>query len=434
MRYYNLKNPSFTVDFEQAVLMGQAPDKGLFFPVRIEQLSPSFWANWKNLSKEEIAFEVIGPFAGDSIEKRALRTIAEETVSFDFPLVQVEENIFTLELFHGPTLAFKDVGARFMSRCLQYFVRNTQRKVTILVATSGDTGGAVADAFHNVAGVDVIILYPSKKVSSLQELQLTTYGDNISALEIEGTFDDCQSMVKQAFADKDLRQRYNFSSANSINIARWLSQQFYYFYALQQWPDQVPPVISVPSGNFGNICAGLVASKSGLPVDSFIAACNENDVFTSYLKDHHYSKRAAVRTISNAMDVGNPSNFERVLEIFGRDFHKLKEKVFSYSFTSGQTGDAIRKVFAEDHYTMDPHGAVGYLALKEHLSYFTEKRGIFLETAHPVKFRDIVEPLIENVIALPESINQLSTKARSSQKLGADYNSLKEILLSQQTH
>lgn len=428
MKYYNLNNPSFKVDFKQAVLMGQAPDKGLFFPVEIPRLSPSFSKGWKNLSKEEIAYGVIHPFVGDNIDELSLRKIVAETVYFDFPLIQVEENIFTLELFHGPTLAFKDVGARFMSRCLQYFARDSKQKITILVATSGDTGGAVADAFHNVQGVDVIILFPSKKVSKLQELQLTTYGDNIRALEIEGAFDDCQAMVKQAFADTDLRKKYNFSSANSINIARWLSQQFYYFYALQQWAGSGQPVISVPSGNFGNICAGLVAMKSGLQIDSFIAACNENDVFTNYLKTEHYSEKKAVSTISNAMDVGNPSNFSRVLEVFDRDYLRLKEKVYSYSFTSEQTASAIEKVFKTDGYVLDPHGAVGYLALKKHLSSNPAKQGIFLETAHPAKFSDIVEPLLRTKIPMPENIGQLSAKTKSSQKLKADYKCLKELL------
>lgn len=428
MKYYNLNNPSFTVDFKQAVLMGQAPDKGLFFPIEIPRLSLSFSKSWKNLSKEEIAYSVIHPFVGDNIDEISLRKIVAETVYFDFPLIQVEENIFTLELFHGPTLAFKDVGARFMSRCLQYFARDSKQKITILVATSGDTGGAVADAFHNVQGVDVIILFPSKKVSKLQELQLTTYGDNIRALEIEGAFDDCQAMVKQAFADTDLRKKYNFSSANSINIARWLSQQFYYFYALQQWTGSGQPVISVPSGNFGNICAGLVAMKSGLQIDSFIAACNENDVFTNYLKTEHYSEKKAVSTISNAMDVGNPSNFSRVLEVFDRDYLRLKEKVYSYSFTSEQTASAIERVFKTDGYVLDPHGAVGYLALKKHLSSNPAKQGIFLETAHPAKFSDIVEPLLKTKIPMPENIGQLSAKTKSSQKLKADYRCLKELL------
>lgn len=429
MKYYSLNNPSYIVDFREAVLMGQAPDKGLFFPVSIPELTQPFLSNWKNLSKEEIAFEVIRNFTGDSIDKNELFKIVSETVAFDFPLVRIGESIFTLELFHGPTAAFKDVGARFMSRCLRYFVRNNNKKITILVATSGDTGGAVADAFFDVEGIDVIILFPSKKVSKLQELQLTTYGKNIKALEIEGTFDDCQAMVKQAFADKDLQEAYRFSSANSINIARWLSQQFYYFYAVQQWPLASAPVISVPSGNFGNICAGLIAMRSGLPVDSFIAACNENDAFTQYIHSGNFMERKAIPTISNAMDVGNPSNFKRVLQVFDKDYQMLKEKVHSYSFTSGQTREAIKDVFESRNYLLDPHGAVGYLALKQYLKENPYKEGIFLETAHPAKFSDIVQPIAGEKLKLPDNAKQLNGKEQSSVKLAADYDVLKRNLL-----
>ncbi len=429
MNYYNLNNPSYAVNFREAVLMGQAPDKGLFFPALIPKLSPEFSEKWKNYSKGEIAYEVIKPYVGKSIDEGELRKIVDETVSFNFPLIKLEENIFTLELFHGPTLAFKDVGARFMSRCLRHFAKATDQKITILVATSGDTGGAVADAFFQVEGVDVIILFPSKKVSKLQELQLTTYGKNITALEVTGTFDDCQAMVKQAFADNELKQQYNFSSANSINIARWLSQQFYYFYALQQWPLSAPPVISVPSGNFGNICAGLVAFKSGLPVESFIAACNENDVFTTYLKTGDYHERKSVRTISNAMDVGNPSNFKRVLEVFDRDYLRLKDKVYSYSFTSSQTKEAIKKVYQSDQYLLDPHGAVGYLALQKHISLHPNSAGIVMETAHPSKFSDVIEPLIGEKIEIPQSVKSLFAREQESIKISPDFTALKNFLL-----
>lgn len=429
MKYYNLNDSSFSVDFKDAVCMGQAPQKGLFFPERIPQLSTEFLNNWKNFSKEEIAFKVIKPFVGNSIGSEELFKIVSETVNFDFPLKKIENNIYTLELFHGPTQAFKDVGARFMSRCLRNFVKGTNQKITVLVATSGDTGGAVADAFFDVEGVEVIILFPSKKVSKLQELQLTTHGKNIKAFEIEGTFDDCQAMVKQAFSDKDLNNKFKFSSANSINIARWLSQQFYYFYALQQWPLEQLPVISVPSGNFGNICAGLMAFKSGLLVDSFIAACNENDVFTDYLQSGEFHEKTAIPTISNAMDVGNPSNFKRVLEVFDSDFNGLKKYVHSYSFSSQETKDAIENVFNNSGYIMDPHGAVGYLALKTYLSAYPQKAGIFLETAHPSKFMDIVKPIAGEKVNIPDSAKHLFDKKQESILLPADYNTFKKTLL-----
>lgn len=428
MKYYSLNGTTQTVNFKEAVILGQAADKGLFFPNEIPQLSDDFRQNWKSFSKERIAYEVIKPYVGDSIQADQLLQIVSETIAFDFPLVQISENIYTLELFHGPTSAFKDVGARFMSRCLQQFSKDSGKKTTVLVATSGDTGGAVADAFHGVTGVEVVILFPSKKVSKLQELQLTTYGDNITALEIEGTFDDCQAMVKQAFADKDLMESYHFSSANSINVARWLSQQFYYFYAIQQWPHPEPPVISVPSGNFGNICAGLMAARSGLHTGGFIAACNENDVFTEFIESGEYRPRASVVTVSNAMDVGNPSNFARVLQVFENDTDWLKKTLSSYSYTSEETTDAIAQVYRESGYLMDPHGAVGYLALDEHLTR-NPGRGIFLETAHPAKFADIVEPIAGHAVAMPETSKKLFDKKSVSTILPADYTAFKQFML-----
>ncbi|HVZ96853.1 MAG TPA: threonine synthase, partial [Chitinophagaceae bacterium] len=306
MLYFSTNNHSPKADFKEAAIRGQAPDKGLYFPEQIPVMEKDFITNLNAYTKEEIAFKVIAPFVGDTIPDAELRRIVAETVNFEFPLVQLDNNIFSLELFHGPTLAFKDVGARFMSRCLGCFVKNNDRKVTVLVATSGDTGGAVANGFYNVDGVDVVILYPSGKVSSVQELQLTTLGNNVTALEVEGTFDDCQQMVKQAFADEMLNKNMFLTSANSINVARWLPQQFYYFFALRQWQDKGhPPVISVPSGNFGNICAGLLAFRTGLPVSHFVAACNSNNVVTEYLHSGNYEPRKAIPTISNAMDVGN---------------------------------------------------------------------------------------------------------------------------------
>ena len=306
------------------------------------------------------------------IPKNELERIISETINFEFPLVKLDENIFSLELFHGPTLAFKDVGARFMSRCLGYFVKNNpdsyRDKITVLVATSGDTGGAVANGFYDVDGVDVVILYPSGKVSRVQELQLTTLGKNITALEIDGTFDDCQKLVKQAFADEALNKKLFLTSANSINVARWLPQQFYYFFAYSQWDDKNnPPVISVPSGNFGNICAGLLAHRSGLPVKHFIAACNANDVVTEYLETGNYAPKKSVATLSNAMDVGNPSNFVRILQLFDQEFQSLKNVMSSYSFSDEETTCILKEVYLNTKYLLDPHGAVGYGALKKYV-------------------------------------------------------------------
>jgi threonine synthase len=342
--------------------------------------------------------------------------------------VPVEEGIYSLELFHGPTLAFKDVGARFMSRCLSYFIQSSDKKITVLVATSGDTGSAVANGFYNVEGVDVVLLYPSGKVSNVQELQLTTYGGNITAIEIDGSFDDCQRLVKQAFADEQLRKRLLLTSANSINVARWLPQQFYYFFACRQWPHKdVAPVISVPSGNFGNICAGMLAACSGLPVQHFIAVCNENDVVSAYLKDGIYSPKPSVQTISNAMDVGNPSNFVRIIELYEHDLKKLKSKLSSYTISDEETKTAIRDVYKKTGYLLDPHGAVGYCGLKRNSIAHPDQQGFFLETAHPVKFSNVVEPVINEQVKVPPSISNLYFKEKKVFKMNNDYNLFKEF-------
>ncbi len=431
MLYHSTNNTSPKVNFKEATIKGLAPDKGLYFPEPIPVPDKNFIENISDYSKEEIAYKVIKPYIGDAIPDDELKRIVSETINFNFPLVQVEENIFSLELFHGPTFAFKDVGARFMSRCLGYFVKDNNKKITVLVATSGDTGGAVANGFYNVDGVDVVILYPSKKVSNVQELQLTTLGKNITALEVDGTFDDCQQLVKQAFADEELNEKLFLTSANSINIARWLPQQFYYFFAYQQWSDKDnPPVISVPSGNFGNICAGLLAHRSGLPVSHFIAACNANDVVTQYLETADYISKKPVSTISNAMDVGNPSNFVRILELFDQQFHSLKNGLSSYTISDEETKTILKEVYDNKKYLLDPHGAVGYLALKKYLQQHPESKGIFLETAHPVKFYDVVEPIIKEKVALPSAINNLLQLKKQSIKTNAEYEELKEFLLS----
>ncbi|MFN8252917.1 MAG: threonine synthase [Ferruginibacter sp.] len=413
MQFYSLNKKSPDVNFKDATINGQAPDKGLYFPHDIPQVSKELLDNIESISNEEIAFEVIKPYVGDTIGESDLRRIAEETVNFPLPLVNVHENISSLELYHGPTLAFKDVGARFMSRCLGYFVTHStslragDKKVTVLVATSGDTGGAVASGFYNVDGVEVVILYPSGKVSSVQEKQLTTLGNNITALEVEGNFDDCQQMVKAAFLDAELSKKYFLTSANSINVARWLPQQFYYFFAYKQWKDKGnPPVICVPSGNFGNICAGLLAHASGLPVKHFIAATNANDVVPVFFESGHYEPRKAVATISNAMDVGDPSNFVRIMQLFQQEVTALKHKVSSVSITDETTRQTLLEVYKKYNYLCDPHGAVAYRALEDYLDAHPGDKGIFLETAHPVKFYDVVEPVINETVAVPPAIQE----------------------------
>jgi threonine synthase len=432
MNYYSLNKQSPAVSFREATIKGQAPDKGLYFPEQIPQVNKNLIRDIENYSNEEIALEVIRPYAGNDIPEDRLLQIVSETVNFPIPLVQISESFFSLELFHGPTLAFKDVGARFMSRCLGYFVGNHDKKLTVLVATSGDTGGAVANGFYDVDGVEVVILYPSGKVSTVQEKQLTTLGRNIHALEIDGTFDDCQQMVKQAFADAELNKHLFLTSANSINVARWLPQQFYYFFAYKQWPDKkYPPVISVPSGNFGNICAGVLAHVSGLPVQHFIAACNANDVVTQFLQHptSNLQPRTAIPTLSNAMDVGNPSNFVRILEIFHHNFPELKKSLSSYSISDDETRAAIKELYRQYHYLPDPHGAVGYLSLQRYLQDNPGRKGIFLETAHPVKFPDAVEEAAGKITDWPPSVDAIINKEKQSHFMPADYNMLKDFLV-----
>ena len=378
---------------------------------------------------EEIAFQVMQPYVGNNIPETELRRILRETLDFPIPLVAVGANTWSLELFHGPTLAFKDVGARFMSRCLGYFLQGESRKVTILVATSGDTGGAVAHGFYNVPGIDVCILYPKGMVSPVQEKQLTALGGNIQALEVAGSFDDCQQLVKQAFADADLQQSHFLSSANSINVARWLPQQLYYFLALRQWPaEKDAPVVAVPSGNFGNICAGILSMQSGLPIKHFIAACNSNKMVADYFQTGQWEPRPAIATLSNAMDVGNPSNFIRILEIMGHQDHVLKESVSADWINDDDTLTGIRKLHHDFHYLADPHGAVAWQALRRYLEQHPGQSGIFLETAHPVKFPDAIRRAIGLEEAVPEQLQGLLAKEKEAIPMEADYNRLKELL------
>ncbi len=428
MQYFSTNRNSPHVSFREATLKGQPDDKGLYFPEKIPKLSAEFLETFRSKMNEQIAFEVIRPYIGDSIPDDKLFEICAETVNFPFPLVQISNNISALELFHGPTLAFKDVGARFMSRCLRYFSAGKSERTIVIVATSGDTGGAVANGFYSVEGVEVIILYPKGKVSKVQELQLTTLGGNVTTLELRGTFDDCQTLAKQALADTELQKKVFLTSANSINIARWLPQQFYYFYAMKEWLGG-PPVISVPSGNFGNICAGLLANASGLPVEKFIAASNANDVIPRFMKGGKMDLRPSVATLSNAMDVGNPSNFVRILELFDKSLQNLKEKLESVSVSDLETYETMRAVYEEYDYILDPHGAVGFYALSQYLTGHREDSGIFLETAHPVKFES-VEKIIGTFGDAPESVKELLGREKKSIEIDTDYEGLKKIILS----
>lgn len=421
MQYFSTNRRSPDAGFRDATLLGQPADKGLFFPESIPQLSADFLASFREMPEQEIAYQVIKPYVENAIDEGSLRTICRETVDFDFPLVRITNTISTLELFHGPTLAFKDVGARFMSRCLRHF--GSDRKTVVLVATSGDTGGAVAAGFHGVEGVEVVILYPKGKVSRVQELQLTTLGGNVTALEVDGVFDDCQALAKQALADSDIQKQVFLTSANSINIARWLPQQFYYFFAVKQWAGE-PPFFSVPSGNFGNICAGLLARASGMPAAGFIAACNANAVVPDFLQTGRYEPKPAIATLSNAMDVGAPSNFVRLIEILGDEIPAIKETLSAVSVSDEETIATMQKIHKETGYVLDPHGAVGYKALHD-----DGKPGIFLETAHPVKF-DSVEEILGTFGDVPPSIEALKGKEKRAISIGVDYDAVRDTILS----
>ena len=428
MNYYSLNKQAPNTSFKNAVIKGLAPDKGLYFPEHIEPLPKAFFNSIDSLSYSEIAFEAIKQFVSPDIPNHILKTIVDETLSFDFPIVKLNNHISTLELFHGPTMAFKDVGARFMARCLGYFNKNNNNKVTVLVATSGDTGGAVANGFLGVEGVNVVILYPSGKVSDIQEKQLTTLGQNITALEVNGTFDDCQAMVKTAFLDKSLTDNMQLTSANSINVARWLPQLFYFMFAYKQLHDKHKDIVfSVPSGNFGNICAGMMAQQLGLPIRHFIASNNANNVVTRYLTTQLYTPKPSVQTISNAMDVGAPSNFIRIQEIYKNRFDVLKNNLFSYSFSDDDTKEAMLEIYKKFNYVADPHGAVGYLGCQAYLKENTNAHCVFLETAHPTKFLDVVETVIKEKQALPEQIQQVIGKEKQAVSI-ATYDDLKRFL------
>ena len=431
MDFYSTNDKNLRVSFEEAVRQGLAPDGGLFMPGKIERLPKAFWKEFSKRNFKEISFEVAAHFLQGALPTDVLEKIIEHTLVFDAPLVRIDENIYSLELFHGPTLAFKDFGARFLAATVGHFAKKRQQEITIIVATSGDTGSAVAHGFFNLPGTKVVVLYPSAKVTESQEKQFTTLGGNVTALEVEGTFDDCQRMVKQSFGDYEIKRKRILTSANSINIARLLPQMFYYFRAFQQLPQNYnhSVAISVPSGNFGNLTAGLMAKKMGLLVDKFVVATNVNDVVPHYLQTGSFNPRASQSTISNAMDVGNPSNFARMLDLYDHSQLTLAKDVVGYSFTDGETVYAIQDVFGRFGYILDPHGAVGYLGLKKYVDSNHASIGIFLETAHPAKFRESVEKSIGSPIKMPEQFLDFMLKEKQSIKIKNDFHELKRFLL-----
>jgi threonine synthase len=428
MRFYSTNNPNLRVSLKEAIFKGLPDDNGLFMPKKIEPLPQDFIKNLKYYSFQEIAFSVAKMFAQGSIPGEDLLRITEEAVSFEAPVVRLDDHTHVLELFHGPSLAFKDFGARFMAQTMSYFNRSNKRDLVILVATSGDTGGAVAAGFYKTPGIRVVILYPSGKVSPLQEKQLTTLGHNVTALEIDGTFDDCQSLVKKAFLDKELTDKIRLSSANSINIARLIPQAFYYFEAWKQLenPDGRPVAFVIPSGNFGNLTAGLFAKRLGLPIQHLVAATNANDVVPEYLAQGNYKPRSSVRTLSNAMDVGNPSNFARMLDLYGSTWNTMKQDILGYAFTDAETREAMRSAKKQFGYILDPHGAVGYLAWKAYQETHPDTLGMILETAHPSKFLEDVESILGEKIAVPERLAALANKPKTAVSLGTDYGGFKK--------
>lgn len=430
MRFYSTNNRDHKVDLREAVTQGLAPDNGLYMPETIPTLPQNFFQRIPDLSFQEIATTVTRNLLEASIPSGELERIVAHTLSFDAPVVKIEDNVYALELFHGPTMAFKDFGARFMSQLLGYFARKQEREIVILVATSGDTGSAVANGFLDVPGTRVVVLYPSGKVSDIQEKQFTTLGSNITALEVAGTFDDCQRLVKTAFLDEDLKRQYFLTSANSINIARLIPQSFYFFYAYGQVAKLGKPVVfCVPSGNFGNLTGGLLAQRMGLPVQHFIAATNRNDVVPEFLRTKVLKPRASTTTISNAMDVGSPSNIVRMLDLFGGDVSVLGQSVTGYSFTDDETRKAMRDVYTASGYVMDPHGAIGYLGLKKYLAEgHPDTTGVFLETAHPAKFKEVVEETLGTDIEIPATLEKFLSRKKRVSEISADFPTFKKFL------
>lgn len=432
MKYYSTNKKVEGVSLEDAVVKGLAEDKGLFMPNSIKALPQTFFDTIETLSFQEIAYTVADAFFGEDVEAEALKKIVYETLNFDTPIVPVADNIYSLELYHGPTLAFKDVGGRFMSRLLGYFIqKQAKTKVNVLVATSGDTGSAVANGFLGVEGIHVYVLYPKGLVSPIQECQFTTLGQNITALEVDGTFDDCQALVKSAFMDAELNAHMKLTSANSINVARFLPQSFYYFYAyaqLKKLNKNKEVVMCVPSGNFGNITAGLFAKRMGLPIKRFIAANNRNDIFLQYLQTGQYNPRPSISTIANAMDVGDPSNFARVLDLYENSHEAIKAEISGVSYDDEQIAVALKTCFEETDYLLDPHGACGYQALKDGLR--ANETGVFLETAHPAKFLETVERIIGQKVDIPQKLQEFMKGEKQSLELSKDFDGFKKYLLS----
>ncbi|OAN64725.1 threonine synthase [Balneola sp. EhC07] len=426
MKFYSTNKKVDPLSFKEAVIHSLPSDRGLYFPEKIPTLDSDFFKELNSYTLSEIGSKILAPFTHEDIPKAKLKNITEEAFNFDVPLKKVENGIYSLELFHGPTYAFKDIGARFLARCLAYFNESHNQEVTILVATSGDTGGAVASGFYDVDGVNVVILYPSGKVSELQEKQLTTLGKNITAVEIDGTFDDCQNMVKQAFLDKELNETLNLSSANSINIARWLPQSIYYFEAFKQLQNRDNLVFSVPSGNYGNLSAGLLAQRMGLSVKHFIAASNQNDVIPRFLTTEQYEPLKTIPTLSNAMDVSDPSNYPRLMELVNGKHAELRSLVKGFSMDDAHTLETIKSCFEQNSYITDPHGAIGYQALKDTMT--ADENGIFLETAHYCKFVSTVEKALEKPLSQPGFVSELMSKPKKSITMSNSFKEFKSFL------
>lgn len=433
MRYYSTNNKSKYVSLHDAVVNGLAEDRGLYMPEKINRLPEEFFKNIDKMSFQEISFEVAKAFFSDDVDEKSLKDIVYDTLSFDCPVKKVCDDIWTLELFHGPTLAFKDVGARFMARLLEYFIRQEAHQiVNVLVATSGDTGSAVANGFLGVDGIHVYVLYPKVKVSKIQECQFTTLGRNITAIEIDGVFDDCQSLVKSAFMDKDLNKHMKLTSANSINVARFLPQAFYYFNAYARMKANGLAenlVMCVPSGNFGNITAGLFAREMGLPIRRFIAANNANNIFYNYLKTGVYEPKPSVQTIANAMDVGDPSNFARIYDLYNGSHDKISSIISGATYTDDEIKAAVKQCYKDNSYILDPHGACGYQALKDNLK--KGETGVFCETAHPAKFKDTIENIIDTEIEIPQRLSDFMKGKKQTVELSNKFDDFKTFLLGQ---
>ena len=445
MKYYSTNGKAPIADLQKAVVKGLAEDRGLYMPERIKQLPKEFFDTIETKSFQEIAYTVADAFFGEDVEAEALKKIVYDTLSFDCPVVKVKDNIYTLELFHGPTLAFKDVGARFMARLLGYFTSNTSMTsksslVNVLVATSGDTGSAVANGFLGVDGIHVYVLYPKGKVSKIQESQFTTLGKNITAVEVDGVFDDCQALVKNAFMDEELNQHMKLTSANSINVARFLPQAFYYFNAYARMKENVKTgkcknvkieedlVMCVPSGNFGNICSALFGHAMGLPIKRFIAANNANDIFYKYLQTGKYEPKASVQTLANAMDVGDPSNFARIYDLYGKSHERISSLISGATYSDAQIEETMRQCYQETGYTLDPHGACGYRALQEGLK--EGEVGVFCETAHPAKFKETVDRIIGGDVEIPERLAAFMRGQKQSVELSKNFEDFKRFLMS----